>query len=645
MNLKLWLFRMAVAVFWTAAAPMVYAQFGTQTFTHDDFAQTGITRLSDLYELARGWTATSTEDFHWDVAPIGVGRTTDWKLFVDHAPVDLRALGRQSINLLPLNLSDICLVQFHSLPTVIGGIAALSGAIHLHTCDVQRGLAVHGVLGAGNETGDPGPWRYLPSAVPNVDRTGPTIQGSIAAANRRGHVRVQTKLDEHHATDPRIRTRVHTLYRGVKDARIQLRNAQVDLQWGQHTLAIATVRSQDFLFVDLLGLEAPVNHELTYARLSGSWAKFGRYHVMANRSRVLTRTNPGNVNLDFEQDVISAHLHSPHILDIENLDLGLQGTLIRTRIQRMQQTQSLILGRAYGHWTSQIAKHLETRFFGEFTLDGGIPGYTLIGTGTLDDPQLLLTLALTNRAYAGRHDFTYWLRQGYQPTTPGQPPLYLTEDRTREATVSADLAWHITRGITRITLTGGFRRHMGIQLMSIDAQFDPISTGLHTRGTMSAASGQVGRGAAEAELSLNSKLRTILHAAYAYPFSDQHLYRSAWHERLRVHVQADFTPNPRFTVHARVRYRGSSYWYDYEDAARDGSAHYAANLPSALFADLTVQKRLWGDHLNMSATLRNLIDHPHLSHPASGRTRLSFHVKLAYSFRAFTQSNESSTPD
>ena len=313
-----------VALHWHIPAGM--AQSGVHTVTHDDIVRSGITRLSDLFALAGGWAVTSIDGYHWDAAPIGVDQPDSWQLFVDSIPLDVRAIDRHRLNLLPINVSEICRVEFHSRPVVIGGMAALRGAINIHTCKPIHNLAVKGAAAVANEAGDPGPWRYTPEAVPNVDRSGPTMQVSVAWANAKTALRIQAGADEHHATDPRIRTRVHTLYRGEKDARILLRNAQLEITRTRHRLKVAAAQSQDFLYSTLVGLDVPIDHDVRYFQLSGGWRPL-KYFLIASQNDISTRANPKNANVDLKQFTLNGRLLASSPLNIRHLSIGLSGRL------------------------------------------------------------------------------------------------------------------------------------------------------------------------------------------------------------------------------------------------------------------------------------------------------------------------------
>lgn len=606
-------------------APMVVAQPAMQSISAREIAQSGVTRFSDLFSLARSWGSASTDGYHWEIAPIGAGQAEAWKLFVDHLPVDVKAVGRHRLNFLPLNVTEICEVRFYSRPTIIGGTAVASGAVHILTCNPGQGWTAQGLVAATNETGDPGPWRYTPRAGPNVDRSGPTLQAGVAKATSQSFIRIQAGTDEHHVTDPRIRTRVHTLYRGEKDARIQLRFARLDARLKRHRLAIALSRSRDLLYSILFGLEAPVDHDIQHIRLSGS-ANPVKYSVQASRNRISTRTNPENFNVDFDHGIASGQVRLVPAFGNPNLSLGLRGTLTHAGFQPGVPVRTFFQGRVFGEWAPHSSSLLNPMLYSAIRLDGNVPGFTAMATGTLDTPRIDLTLVVSNRAHAATKDFAYWLRQGYHPGMP----VGFAENRPRTTLLSADMSWQNKGEQLDLHFTAGLRHHRDLQLLSSSVRFDTVSTSLLSSGQVNYFSGQVGHLAAQMQADIFNHVETVIHAAVAVPFNAHSEYSSLWKHRMLLHATANYSPHRRLSLQMRLRLRGASHWSAYENAARDGPAHYSDYLAPGVFVDLTIRKRLWQDHLDLSATLRNLLDHDHLHHPAGGRSRLSFHLRLAW---------------
>ena len=611
------------ALHWHIPAGM--AQSGVQIITHDDIARSGITRLSDLFALAGAWSATSIEGYHWNVTPLGVDQPDAWQLFVDSVPVNVRAIDHYRLNLLPISVSEICRVEFHSSPVVIGGMAVLSGAINMYTCDLTDDLTVKVSAAASNETGDPGPWRYTPRAVPNVDRSGPTLQGSVAWVNAKTSVQLQASTDEHHATDPRIRTRVLTLYRGEKAARIQLRNARLEMHRAQHRLTLATTRSRDFLYSMLVGLEAPIVHTLRYLQLSGRRRTL-QYYLVARQNDIDTRNSPRDQSTSLKQFTISSQLLASSPRNIPRLSIGLRSRLTQAEFESGASEITLFRGSAFAHWSRPWAPSLESNFFGALRLDSGKPGFTAMVTSTLGEPRLDLTIVFTNRSLAAQQNYPYWLRKGYGP---GRTIMF-EHDQLRTTLFAADLSWQIDQERVAYSITGGLRRHTGLQQLVVSARFDSVSTGLVSSGQVIGRSGQIGRIAGQVQMQWSEGFRTVMHATWAWPLSGQSEYHSLWKQRLQIQSITDFTPNARFSVQMRIRLRGASHWPDYTDVARDGPDYYTSDLSPAVLADLTIQKRLWRDHLRLSATLLNLIDHNYIHHPAGARSRLTLNVRAAW---------------
>ena len=84
----------------------------------------------------------------------------------------------------------------------------------------------------------------------------------------------------------------------------------------------------------------------------------------------------------------------------------------------------------------------------------------------------------------------------------------------------------------------------------------------------------------------------------------------------------------------RLRFVGQSTWEQYREVALHNPKFYVASVPNAVYLHVTLQKRLWEDRLRISATMRNVLDHPYILHPAGARTRGLFQVAVSYAFTA-----------
>ena len=74
--------------------------------------------------------------------------------------------------MLPINITQIDSVEIFTVPQLHQGIFTDYGLIHIHTKNISQGKSLTLSQSAGNEIGDPGPYRYTKFDSPNVEKVG-----------------------------------------------------------------------------------------------------------------------------------------------------------------------------------------------------------------------------------------------------------------------------------------------------------------------------------------------------------------------------------------------------------------------------------------------------------------------------------------
>ena len=604
-----------------------------QVLTAEDITRAGVLRLSDILELADDWVGSSTEGYHWDIAPLGTSweASPEWSLFIDGQLISLRALNRQSLNTLPIALSEICEVRLHATPVLIDGILAHGGAVQIVRCKPPKGLSLKGQIGAGNETGDPGPYKYTDLGGPNVDRTGPTVHGVLAGSSSSGYVRGMIAADEHHVTDPRIRSRVLQLYQGEKDARIIYRAFDFDAYFLGHTVSAATSRTEDLLFTPIMGREIPVDREITFASMSSSRKLLG-YSVSGSSTRLTTRENPESVSVDFVQRQARARLYTTISLGTPVLEFGAGTVLAQALFGTEQVRHTLHSFRGNATLSLGSPNRLRMRTMAALSLDDSILGYEMFARAWHERIGLDLRLMLRNRAPVSEMTFADWARRGLRPGNAELRFMHLDMPR-QKSTYSLDVTW-TTGNRVKLYLSSGVRKLTDHVRPRMHATLDSTRTRLHTITDIVTANGQIARTSMRILMPLSGQFTVKLYGSYAYPWSDADAFLGAWYHRVQIGGQGDYHPNDRFSLNMRLRYVGATTWSEFEDAAAGNPEFYAMRLPGAVYLHLTVQKRFWGERLRLSATMRNVLDRPHLAHPAGARTHALFQVAMRYAIQA-----------
>ncbi len=600
-----------------------------QVFTQEELAQAGITRPADLFRLAFGWVASSPDGYAWDATVLGSAPEHEplWMLFVDGVPLDLRALGRSNLNMLPVPVPEICEVAFYRQPVQIGAVLAPSGAIDVRTCTPPQGFAASAVVSAGGETGDPGPFRYVQDEAPNVDRTGPATHSAVSWGQAGGHVRLTGQVDEYHSTDPLIRPRVHTLYRGEKDARIHHRAAGLHIgsrgrRGSIHGWA-AFARLEDLRFSEAVGLEVPANHEVLLGHVAGHLAR-PKVHLSLStrRSRLVTRPNPMGISVDWDQ--VAAELAVHKTLG-SALAIGAQSSLARTTGYGMSGHRVLWLQSGFASVNSTPHAPMQLGASLHLTLDNGRLGGQVLATAHSRPHGLTLTVHVARRSPAAVQGLLYWRGAGYRPgglkqaAVPNQPDAITT--------ASADLAWQGGRRM-KLTLTGGLRRHQDLPVSRFRLDYDSLTFGVSTRDAHAVVAGTAAVASGQLDIQADGRVRVGAHARYAHVLAGGDSYATAWRSRGLLQVHMLFAPNSRFSLFGKVRYQGSARWADYDLVAASAPGRYVSTIPSALYGSLTIHKRFWRQRLRVSASLHNLLNRPYRSHPGGAATGLAFDVQI-----------------
>ena len=622
---------------------------GVQIITAKDIAQAGLARLSDLFMIIDDWHATSVEGYAFDVSANGLAAAQEaaWLVLVDGNPVDLRILDAQNLNTLPLSLTDIDYVEVHNTPAFVNGLFAQAGLLHLHTVKPDPGAALRVGLAAGNEIGDPGPFRYTAFATPNIDRIGPTLQGTVSVAGSAWHARAHGKLDEHHSTDERIRQRVFSFYQGEKDPRLLLASAGLDLgttgRLGQHNVFAGFSRYQDLPFFEPVGLETPTDHRFLHAGLRGD-SDPGEptglsYRLSYTVSELVPRNNKGSVNFDWRQNTFRGQYEVRSARERVRGALGLSLDRIESLTGAELDDASLSIPRAYGRLGVRPDERWDAHLTAYITRVKGQHGYGGLATVKIT-PTPIHTIMLTGSAarqpFQATNSLWYWMGEGYTFQARRETDITLPTGYRASTTYTADLAWTV-RPSDRfgLTLSGGYRRFDDRTLASYTFRYDSLTTGFFADTDVSnSVFGRVLKAGVDVRFRLVPSLEQQFHYSYLrYPTTDDTFFQAwrsqPWH---RLSYTLRYIPNPRLSLYARLAYHSATQWTGFLEAARDADGRYQADLPSYWLLDLTAQKRFSRDHLQVSLSLRNFLNEAYRTHPAGAITNMAFHVRVQVYF-------------
>ncbi len=608
-----------------------------RVITAGELEAAGVARLSEIASLLDNWASFSVEGYSRDfsvggLTPLGASA---WALFVDGVPVDLRVLGMQDINSLPIALTEIDRVELYEQPTIIAGRFVPAGALDIRMRTPDERLAVRAHVFGGNESGDPGPFRYTALASPNIDRIGPTFQGSLSSAGSRWFVRVQGKADEHHATDERIRERVLTLYRGIKAPRLILGTMRAEA--GRHSprgwsTAFGSASCLSGLwFFDPLGLELPAVHEFLQAGMTGgrmlSSALGLRWAATVTRSDFRVRSNPAGHDGWTDDRRFRGHV----VVSAPQAEAGISTDVVYTSFKGESERTSLTQLRAYvnAHHRTDSAVKVSGSLVVDW-VDVELSYAAIAGIEAALRPELTITATGTasRRHPAQEQNFWYRVRKGYvPPSSVGIAPL---GESAAAHMLTADLKASLRLSETvRFLLAGGWRDFRGGTLVRMSPRYDEATTGFITPTSLHAGvPGRTARLGVTVEGTLRERLAARLYYGFLRSYSPREVFHEGWLNQpaRRASATVRYAAAGRLTLFARIHSVGRSHWAVYDNAADASGGLYVSRIPSAHLLDVTVTKSLWEHRMVATVSLRNVLNRAHRAHPAGAVTYMALHL-------------------
>lgn len=591
-----------------------------QTVTAEEMRRAGIFRLGEVLRLADRWDVLSMDEYTWRGAPAPMTPFEDdaWTVLVDGLPLDPGLLGVAALERLPLHLDAIDSLEFVEAPRLASGVLADRGLLHIRTRRPAPGLSVEARYTTGSETGDPGPFEFVPPAPENRDRYGHDAGLAAAYGGGAWYVAGGLGLGEHITTDPAIagrlapsgsRTRIE---RTAPSLRLGLNAAG-----GIHTLLLGQSRLDDNFRLEAFGTELPARSTLDYAGLTGSAPLRSselRYRLTAEGAEVQSSVGTVEPRLDFGRTTLKAEVElalggtGGHDL----VGFGVAHRNVRTHY--VLRDDPALVFRTFGSLGWRLTESIGQRLSLELEAGAGDFGagvileqewrasareavsLVLAGNRRLreDDEGLY---ALTARGYD-------WLRDAGVPVVFEGP-----DDAPRAATVTA--AWErVLAGGLALRLTGFYQAFTADYLARRELSFD--SQQFAWRGPLRLESGRRGE-VGGLQLGGEGALSRVLAVRASYRvrwvISGGAAIEDAWdrvpHHSSRVHLA--YTPVPGLALWGGLAYRGETRWAEYPGAV--------GSTPRALSLDLSVGKEFWDRRLRASLALRNLFDSSVQFHP------------------------------
>jgi hypothetical protein len=613
-----------------------------QIITARQIQEAGLVRVGELPLLFEGWDEVTLDGFdgHLVAASLSPHPGDGWLVFIDGQEVSTRLFDSQALNRLPVALHDIARVEITRRPGLFGGRYVDSGLIHIQTWQPREGRSVRGSLWTGNESGDPGPYRYLGSTAIDVEQLGPDLDATVDIAGRRDWLRLSASISNHKPRDAANDRRLQTIMTVLPEIRRVSGLVRSHQERGLLTYDFTAGLSEvaDLFYFRPLGLEVPTNARFSWLSVSEELPVTDRFQVRMRtayeRSEMGHHANLRDVDFDWHIDRLSGSVELAHAGRSTELiaGLGYDRETARTGYRLRQRFNQQ--ARIYGLMRRSVADRILTELSLQAEREGNqtaLRGALVTRGRVFAGHYLSAIFSWSEQFFSADHALWYWIRQGYGILDDLGVGYSFSGEPDRSQRVTADLGWSaslpggelaarlMVRGFTDLTMEDQLLAfNQADQLFSGPVQLQP------------GVAGEI----ASADLSWTTRparaWRQRIHLTHRAGVYGDRLFKDAWMRLPEWTATGSWTwsPVPAFSLNARLTYRSPTSWPDYETADIESGGRYSQHVPSFWSLDVAARKWLWDQRLRASLVARNLFDRRVGYHPIGATFDLSLLVRL-----------------
>jgi hypothetical protein len=573
---------------------------------------------------------------------------------IDDRQVNTSFFDKQNVNMLPITVSDIDSVVVFITPQIFMGHFIDSGLMHIRTKNSERGFSIGGSFYAGNETGDPGPYKYTRLYSPNVDRIGKGGALNMSFRTNNYFVRGNFIVEEHILTDFAMRRRIHSAStdgwgsfdRYAPSIEFGFQTARTD-----HKVYLNQSHAPHYyLFFKALGREVPMDYSILQA------GYIGRYHLHPNHQFKLdahlssNRAEKSNniYNLDFDVDFQKLNAKFEYQQTGRKYDWRVGSTFEQTRFKTgyVMKDNRITTGAVYNRFLYQPNPSAAYLFslMNRFTTSDFATKAALSGQWAIRKNHIIqTTLSFSRRLFEEENSLWYWTKNGYQLLDDQWLNYSFAGSFKNSIHLTSDVAWRWDlRPDISLKTSAYYRKFSHILLEEQSFIYFPYycavraSTDIYPDNN-----GQIGGISISLQHQLGGKFRQQLHYHFQYIITGNRVFQNAWDvvPSHKASYHLTLYPVKNLSLWFSVTYRSKTHWYDYDTIDGETCTRYSpidviyhSTIDPILNLDLQIKK--WFLHRQITASLigRNLLNNKVSYHPIGASFDLSFYVNLAYHF-------------
>jgi len=618
----------------------------SQIITGREIKESGIMRLDDIYRLFEDWSVTSIDGYTWTASPRGLtpSGNQQWRIMIDDIPIEIDILGTRNIGRIPVALSEIDYIELISRPQFRGGVHTDAGLINIHLLEPESDGTVSFEMSAGNETGDPGPFRYTPYYTPNVDKIGRNMAGHTGISRRGFFVSLSAREDVSYYTDPALIDRIRPVL--VNEySRLRMQGVMGRFGWNgpKSDLNLIAISSNlNDLFYDFRrGNEIPSKPELRTVAVKDRI-------TLAPGLDFLTQVSYSNNALcvwnketlfdffDWRQKSLYLNFDFKHQSSKVRAVFGGTSRYFKTETGYGLNDDDLYLLSFHADVQFESRHNVRSEFAAEL-VNGSELGYKLMTHHTLKASQNTIveaTVCFSKKSPEEINYYWFWRKRGYLTTdTTDEAYRRSTADYERKLSVDIELSNRFTENL-KFAAGMYFRNFADINTdyLNYDVPFDgaPVIYSDSSFGMI--AEGKIFGAYCRNEWNISNHLKMSGYYRYQVPFDGINGFENRFRNVPRHFVRAvlSYFPVEDITVWMSASYQSETFWREFTSARFRRPDYFTTEIGDFFLLDLAFQKYFWDKKLRGTVSFRNILNEEVRYHAIGASHDLSYYAVIEF---------------
>jgi len=616
------------------------------TIQNSDLIHSSLNRLSDIFKLIDEWHNITIDGF---TIQAGNGdsqnyQNQNWLLIVDDQIIRNLIFGQSNLNLLGLSTDQIDSIEIFPNSTILNSSFSDKGAIHIHTKKNKSGLFPAAQFILGNQTGDPGPYRYTKYKTDNVDRIAVDKSFHISYGNSAGYVNVGQYIQVYYPTNSRIINRIKKIYKGkykrIKSNSYSL-HAGTDLLPGSPQISFYQTTMDNLFFFKPIGQEIPTRNQFLFAGLKGNFNKSHSlplfYRMSYTKNALQKRSNIFDYDFDWQTEILEADVGYDFSFQQNKLSLGLNILKNSYNSDYFNNTQNIYSYSIYAYY-----------FFNDF-IDHNLKLNTLIcrnyhgieytfalsDNWQINDNQtIILDFYNSKTTPLSDNSLWFWSEKGYDFVNDVNIDYELDSDLSNPKNLSLGITWKREQDVLPAISFGmqyryieGFNRE--VQTFHYNPNWETFMSPVEIR---------TGQQSEDLRLFFKSyyKMNKTLSGQFYFEYNKLLGNENKVKKLIptnRLNFRLTYIPVENFSIWAMLKYQSPVFWYEYRNIYKESDGKYNANLSEIIRLDLAINKWFWHRRIKASILFNNLSNRTEIYHPVGASMDLRFFAQLEIYFK------------